>query len=172
MRRVPEFCGALLLGALVLTGCGSAVPQSGPVPTSPHATSRPVTTTTATPPPSAADGSNVAACVGGNCEVSVGLGPIELIPELSTQPLTISAVLVQEFQNGTVILAVGPVRLDQFRFACSGGMPACAVIQPTGQDNAGTVTGSAGAVVTANELTIRIEAITANSVTLKLSTNG
>lgn len=169
MRRFSEFCGAVLLGALVLTGCGSAVPQPT---TTPRSVTTTVSTTTPAQAPSAADGNNVAACVGGNCEVSVGLGPIELIPELSTPPLTISAVLVQEFQNGTVILAVGPVSVDQFRFACSGGTPACAVIQPTGQDNAGTVTGSAGAVVTANELTIRIEAVTPNSVTLRLSTNA
>lgn len=159
----------MLVGGLLLTGCGSAVPV--PHATSPHPTSRPVTTTSA-PVTSAADGNNVAACAGGNCEVAVGLGAIELIPELSTPPLTISAVLVQEIHDGTVILAVGPVSLDQFGFACSGGTPACQVIKPTGQDNAGTATGGAGTVVTANELTIRVEAVTATSAVLKLSTGS
>lgn len=165
-------CGELLLGGLVLAGFGSAVPVRVPQSTVPHSTSRAATTTTAAPATSAADGNNVAACAGGNCEVNVGLGPIMLIPELSRPPLTIRAVLVQEIDNGTVIMAVGPVSLDQFRLACSGGSPACEVIQPSGQDNAGTATGGAGTVVTANELTIRVEAVTANSAILKLSTGS
>ena len=103
--------------------------------------------------------------------MQTGLGPIVLIPQLASPPLTIDVVLVQQIQNGSIMLGIAPVSLDQFHFACSGGDPSCAVIQPGGTANAGTATGSAGTVITANELTIRIEAVEANTTIIRLSTS-
>ena len=169
MRRFPEYCAAPLLGVLLLTGCATTVPTPRPATTAPRTTT-PTTTPIRTTTTSAADGNNVAACVGGNCEVEVGPGAIMLIPQLATPPLTIDTVLVEQIHNGTVLLGVGPVSLDRFHFGCSGGTPPCEALPPTGQANAGAASAAVGAVVTANELTIRVEAVDASSVVIKLST--
>jgi hypothetical protein len=166
MRRFRRYRGTLLLGVLLLAGCGTATTSLPTTPQARTATASASTVTRTEPaPPSAADGDDVAACLTGNCEVEVGVpGTIELAP-----PLTISVVLVETIGKGTVTLGVGPASLARFRLACSGGAPPCEAAQPLSGDNAGSATGGTGAVVTANELTIRVEAVTANSAIIRLS---
>lgn len=110
-RRRARVIGAVaLLTALGLAGCaeavnGGAVPAaSAPGPTSavpeptPAPTGSPASTTPA-PFPTAADGSDVAACRDGNCEIVVS-GPVEipLEREFGVDRLAITAIAADGVQ--------------------------------------------------------------------------
>jgi hypothetical protein len=79
---------ATVVGLLVLAGCGSTNDAGTPSPSAPTTSSTPTPTPTATPtatptpkpkakpkpPPKAKDGTNLAACRDGDCNVQVGTG--------------------------------------------------------------------------------------------------
>lgn len=175
MTRIPGPAIAattvLSLALLCLTGCGAA--------RSPATAPRPAATTAAAAvhpkaQASAADGDNVAACLGGNCEVRLR-APMTILfapPGSGLPALTIGEVTVIEVADGRATIGVGPDDPRHFRFACTGGTPACQVEHP-GSDRpgaAGSAAGDAGAIITANELTIGIESVGTDSVILKLRT--
>lgn len=100
--------------ALALVGCGSdTAGEATPAPTttSTQRTSEPPPTTTDEAPPTAADGTNLQACLDGVCEVEVKLGDvIPFGPEVrSTPPLTTLTV--------TAMDADGPMLADPSGFA-------------------------------------------------------
>lgn len=152
---------------LVTAGCGGIAPTSPvPSPAPRPATSAPVSSAASVRLPPAADGTDIYACFDGNCEVDVKTGQLlTLLPEASSPPPTIAVVSPEAISGGVVELQINVVSgFADFHLTCTGGTPPCQVIP-----NAFEVTGGPGSVVTANELTIRIEAVGTDRAVIKLS---
>jgi hypothetical protein len=153
-----------LSAALTVAGCAGQQPGAPP-----PSQVTPAGPTTPAPAPTAADGDDVAACAGGNCEVELGAaGTIILLPQYRLGP-----VLVETISNGAATIAVADDD-PHLRFACTGGTPPCrsGPLQPQQVGTLGYGLVHAGAVITANQLTINVETVTTNSVILKLSAPG
>jgi hypothetical protein len=159
------------VGVLV-AGCGSSNSAAPP----PSAPDKPAATTTApttTVPPTttvvtAADGTNLAACEDGDCEVRVT--PSTSIPLRSS--LGVGPVSVTDIQADTVTVSVAASAGD-ISDNCTGD-PSC-VPDMSGSFGGGgdatvaSATGHVGANVILDRLTVSIVAVHAGSAVLRLS---
>lgn len=128
--------------------------------------------TTATVAPTAADGTNLAACATGDCEIQVS-GPVS-IPVPAADGAT--TVAVTSIQPDTVTMSIASTGGGDVSQDCTGD-PACV---PTGSGTFGSpgedsfvsqATGHAGANLIVNKLTVSVVAVSQGSAILRL-TNG
>lgn len=92
--------------ALTLAGCGSepAKESAPPPPTTTTTTTTQPTTTTETAPPTAADGTNLAACADGVCEVEVKLGDvIQFNGQVKSTPPLTSLTVIEMGPDGPML---------------------------------------------------------------------
>jgi hypothetical protein len=153
----------IVIAALVLAGCSSDGRSSGSAggsPTTGDSTS--ATPTPASPTPqSAADGTDLSACKDGTCEVKV-TRPVNI--RMDVRRFKVGTVRLMSIKDDEVSFTITLPASGQFNFSCESTIVGATAESPA----MGHVTGHAGALITANRITIQLVSIGNKSAILRL----
>lgn len=170
MTRTATITAAgLLIGLTLLAACSTA--QSGTAAPTPSSKPAPTSTTPKPTPkptlPVAANGTDVAACAAGSCEVTVS-GPVSIPP---APAFGVAGIAVTAVGSDTVSVSVTFPAGGQSSFDCTA--PACdgQFVGPAAGETAGTgsATLQVGGTFTVNQLDLKAVAVLGGSAVLQLS---